>query len=47
MLIRSNSSKWLMALHAPDGGRLERARLIPVEITGSGLKADLTREGSL
>ncbi len=47
MLIRSDNGKWLMALHAPNGGGLERAHLIPVTITEHGLTADLTREGSL
>ena len=47
MLIRSDNGEWLMALHAPNGGGLERAHLIPVTITEHGLTADLTREGSL
>ena len=47
MLIRSDNGEWLMALHAPNGGGLERTHLIPVTITEHGLTADLTREGSL
>jgi len=47
MLVRSDNSEWLMALHAPNGGGLERAHLIPVTITERGLTADLIREGSL
>jgi len=47
MLIQNNQGEWLMALHAPNGGGLERAQLIPVRITENGLTADLTREGSL
>lgn len=47
MLVRSDNGEWLMALHAPNGGGLERVYLIPVTITEHGLTADLTREGSL
>lgn len=47
MLIKSDSGEWLMALHAPNGGNLERAQLIPVTITDNGLVADLTRADSL
>lgn len=47
MLFPNDHGEWLMALHAPNGGQQERARLIPVEITDNGLKANLTREGVL
>lgn len=47
MLLQNAAGEWLMALHAPNGGNLERAHLIPVRFTETGMEADLTREGEL
>lgn len=47
MLFQNGRGEWLMALHAPNGGDLERAQLIPVSILENGLAVDLTREGML
>lgn len=47
MLIQNASGEWLMALHTPNGGNLERAQLIPVTISDVGLVADLARAGTL
>lgn len=47
MLLPNAHGQWLMALHAPNSGRLERAHLVPVTISDNGLEADLTRKGTL
>lgn len=47
MLLQSAGGEWLMALHAPNTWLDERARLIPVRFTSTGLVADASREGKL
>lgn len=47
MLFQNRQGEWLMALHAPNWGKPEKAQLIPVQFTENGLKADLTRAGTL